>query len=67
MILVSGFLIKKLIHLWMQTVRDDTYLIGKKLHNLQNASTDVASGSSSSSQQTNGPASAIDNATNEVI
>jgi hypothetical protein len=58
MILVSGFLIKKLIDLWMQTVRDDTYLIGKKLHNMQNASANEGS-SSGNSRQTNGRASAI--------
>lgn len=26
---------KKLFSIWIQTVRDDTYLIGKKLHNLE--------------------------------
>jgi hypothetical protein len=45
MILVSGFLIKKLIDLWMQTVRDDTYLIGKKLHNMQSTADNPTSAS----------------------
>lgn len=35
-IVLAAFLVKKLISIWMETVRDDTYLIGKKLHNMQN-------------------------------
>jgi hypothetical protein len=33
---LAAFLVKKLVSIWMETVRDDTYLIGKKLHNMQN-------------------------------
>ncbi|KAI8358573.1 hypothetical protein BD560DRAFT_405866 [Blakeslea trispora] len=34
MSIFSGFIIKKLIDMWLQSVRDDTYLIGKRLHNM---------------------------------
>ncbi|KAL7319178.1 hypothetical protein PS15m_002347 [Mucor circinelloides] len=33
---LAAFLVKKLISIWMDTVRDDTYLIGRQLHNMQN-------------------------------
>lgn len=36
LLILSSFMIKKLIALWMKTVRDDTYLVGKRLHNMQN-------------------------------
>ncbi|KAI8640568.1 hypothetical protein BD408DRAFT_484022 [Parasitella parasitica] len=35
-VLIATYILKKLISIWMETVRDDTYLIGKKLHNMQN-------------------------------
>ncbi|KAI7900493.1 uncharacterized protein BX663DRAFT_488410 [Cokeromyces recurvatus] len=44
-----GLALKKLFNIWTETVRDDTYLIGKRLHNLQTH---------------HGPASTIDNAAN---
>lgn len=34
-IILVGFSIRKLFQLWMETVRDDTYLIGRRLHNMQ--------------------------------
>ncbi|KAI8063657.1 uncharacterized protein B0P05DRAFT_555187 [Gilbertella persicaria] len=34
MSLLLGWLGKRLMSLWLQSVRDDTYLIGKRLHNL---------------------------------
>ncbi|KAI9487301.1 MAG: hypothetical protein EXX96DRAFT_552589 [Benjaminiella poitrasii] len=49
MSILVGFALKKLLSIWTETVRDDTYLIGKRLHNLQT---------------TNGPASTIDNVAN---
>lgn len=45
---MAGFIFKKLFNLWMQTVRDDTYLIGKKLHNLQESSSSNNEASTSS-------------------
>lgn len=35
LLIVSIFILKKLFTIWMETVRDDTYLIGKRLHNMQ--------------------------------
>ncbi|KAI8989990.1 hypothetical protein BDB01DRAFT_894809 [Pilobolus umbonatus] len=31
---ITGYVCKKLLNLWMETVRDDAYLIGKRLHNM---------------------------------
>jgi hypothetical protein len=55
--LLSGFVLKKLFNLWMQTVRDDTYRIGNKLHNLRSTAEEVVEeeqqqGSSSSGSHT---------------
>lgn len=36
--ILSVFIFKNLIHLWIQIVRDDIYLIGKRLHNMKNQS-----------------------------
>ncbi|KAF1798687.1 hypothetical protein FB192DRAFT_1310118 [Mucor lusitanicus] len=36
LVVLAAFLVKKLISIWMDTVRDDTYLIGRQLHNMQN-------------------------------
>jgi hypothetical protein len=41
-ILMVAFIIKKLLDMWMQTVRDDTYLIGKRLHNINNPQDNTA-------------------------
>lgn len=54
LVLLTGFIFKKLIHIWMQTVRDDTYLIGKKLHNLKNQSDNNNADSSSSNNSSSG-------------
>lgn len=35
-VVLAAFLVKKLVSIWMDTVRDDTYLIGRQLHNMQN-------------------------------
>lgn len=31
-------LVMKLIHLWLRTVKDDAYLVGRQLHNLDGQS-----------------------------
>ncbi|CAO3628960.1 unnamed protein product [Mucor hiemalis] len=61
LILLTGFIFKKLIHIWMQTVRDDTYLIGKKLHNLKNQSDNTISSSSSNTTSNETTSTAIEN------
>ncbi|KAI8882007.1 hypothetical protein K501DRAFT_252110 [Backusella circina FSU 941] len=41
-VLLVAFIIKKLLGMWIQTIRDDTYLIGKRLHNINDSQTVVS-------------------------
>ncbi|KAI8987552.1 hypothetical protein BDF20DRAFT_998168 [Mycotypha africana] len=34
LIILIGFVMKKMLNIWLETVRNDTYLIGKRLHNM---------------------------------
>jgi E3 ubiquitin-protein ligase DOA10 len=49
-VLVLGCLVfRKLLHLWLQTIRDDAYLIGKRLHNMENESDEATTSSAQTS------------------
>ncbi|KAI8393645.1 uncharacterized protein BYT42DRAFT_609419 [Radiomyces spectabilis] len=42
-VILMCILLTKLAKIWMKTVRDDTYLIGKRLHNLEDSTASAAS------------------------
>ncbi|KAL9556071.1 hypothetical protein MBANPS3_002067 [Mucor bainieri] len=62
LVVLAAFLVKKLISIWMDTVRDDTYLIGRQLHNMQNNPQDesTATATTTATTTTTTTASTID-------